>query len=200
MQEQTSSGLATTRTPPGAGRWVSSATQIGGGRHGSRWHSPASAGSLSILCESSGGPSGMVSIFTTWPMSSGTPHGCSTASRLIAAASRLCCSFCFASHALMAPWALSLDRHRLAWLGWFAPLALMVCRRVHFEDAHFRRSVSGEWTCRHAGQRCPTYGQSRIPWRQRGCRAESNPCRGWLPGAAQQRLPGVVRNSTRAQE
>jgi hypothetical protein len=29
--------------------------------------------------------------------------------------------------ALLAPWALSLRRNRFAWLGWFAPLALVVC-------------------------------------------------------------------------
>jgi hypothetical protein len=29
--------------------------------------------------------------------------------------------------ALMAPWLLSARRPRLAWLGWFAPLALMIC-------------------------------------------------------------------------
>jgi hypothetical protein len=125
MQEQPSSVLGTTPASAWPGRWVSSATQLGPGawialaltffgwfaldtlrvewgpfRHGVHFYDMAD-----VIAHPA-------RLFNGLEANRG---GLTTGLFMV-----LCAA------ALLAPWALSLRPHRLAWLGWFAPLALVV--------------------------------------------------------------------------
>lgn len=126
MQEQTPSDLATPADTSGPGGWVASATRLGTG--------PWVALMLTCL-----GWFAFDTLRVVWgPISHGVHfydmadvigHPARLFSGLEAnrggITTVLFILLCVA--ALMAPWALSVRRDRLARLGWFAPLALMVC-------------------------------------------------------------------------
>lgn len=126
MQEQTPAELATTSSPSWPARWASSATQLGA----SAWVALALTffGWFALdTLRVEWGPLRQGVHFYDMADVIGHPQRLfnSLETNHVSVTTVLFILLCVA--ALLAPWALSVRRHRLAWLGYLAPLALMVC-------------------------------------------------------------------------